>query len=139
MRARRHIVTFWLCAAIQLVASIQPALGLNLCVADDGHTTFELAHAEPGCAEELRRHHPDADTFDGDELAPHSCRDVSIVERRLHRLLASHQIDVLAAVALVPPSVTDGCLPPVRGAARGSVRRAITPVPDLLRSVVLVV
>jgi hypothetical protein len=139
MRARRHVVTLWLCAAIQVVASIQPALGLSLCVADDGHTTFELAHADPGCAEELRRHHPDAESFAGDELMPHSCRDVSIVESRLHRLVGSHRLDVPAAVALVPPSVAGLCAPRLRCAARGSVHAAITPAPDLLRSVVLVV
>jgi hypothetical protein len=139
MQARRHIVILWLCAVVQLVASVQPALGLRLCVADDGHTTVELAHAGPECPEEIRRHHPDAGAFSGDELAPHSCRDVSIVESRLHRLVVSHRSDGPAAVALGASSFASPRASGAHPVGRVSAPRPNTPTPDLLRSVVLVV
>jgi hypothetical protein len=139
MQARRHIVTLWLCAAVQVVASIQPALGLNLCVADDGHRTFELAHAEPGCREEIRRHHPDGDIAGGDELTPHSCRDFSIVESRLHRLVLSQRSDAPAVVAFVAPSFEVPRAWRVDPVGRRTAPPAVRPGPDLLRNVVLVV
>jgi hypothetical protein len=139
MQARRHIVILWLCAVIQLVASIQPALGLRLCVADDGHTAVELAHADPECLGELRRHHPGAGAFSGDELAPHSCRDVSIVESRLHRLVVSHRSDGLSAVALGAPSLVTPRALGARSGGRVTTPPPLAPLPDLLRSVVLVV
>jgi hypothetical protein len=139
MHARRHIVTLWLCAAMQVIASIQPALGLNLCLADDGHTTFELAHAEPGCLEEIRRHHPDGDVSAGDELTPHSCRDFSIVESRLHRLVLSQRSDGPAVVAFLAPSVEALRAGRFECVGRAPAPPAVRPGPDLLRSVVLVV
>jgi len=139
MRSRGRFVALWLCAVLQLLTSVQPALGLSLCLADDGHSTFERAHAQVGCLEEIRRHHPEADAVDDGELARHACRDVSITERRLHRASTSHGLGLPAVAVLV---ARWGMAPHVARSDRDA-HRGGPPVQDslsaLLRSVVLLV
>lgn len=53
-------------------------MGLSLCIAQDGHTSLELAHAEDTCALEVERHHPGLDEIGAEEFAEHPCRDLNL-------------------------------------------------------------
>lgn len=128
----------WLSLALQLALSLQPSFGLTLCLADDGHATFELSHAELPCTNDLRRHHPGEQRYDADELEHHSCRDIPILETRSYR-------PSNVAPPLVPPLVL-GAPPrsdvPAPPQAFHSTNRARCPCElssRFLRSVILLI
>ena len=127
----------WLSLILQLALSLQPSIGLTLCVADDGHMSFELAHSEP-CTRELRRHHPDRRQFEVDELAHHPCRDIPLLESRSYRTPEAlpdfapllHRSSLLPGNVLVAP----------QGLRPTSIDlRPPAPASRFLRSVVLLV
>jgi hypothetical protein len=60
---------------IVLLAGLELPAGLSVCVADDGHATIELAHAELPCTSHVRRHHPDS-VVEANHLGEHPCRDL---------------------------------------------------------------
>lgn len=77
-RITRRASIALLASLLQLIAGIESAMGLSLCIAEDGHTSLELAHADDTCALEVERHHPQLDEIDAEELAEHPCRDLNL-------------------------------------------------------------
>jgi hypothetical protein len=86
---------------LQLCVSGQPALGLTLCLADDGHASLELSHAESPCVREARRHHPGEPVLAADELTHHPCRDIPILENHSCRVTRS-PADGLPTLSALP-------------------------------------
>lgn len=76
--AMRVIATL-LCLTLAISAGSASA-DWTLCVGDDGHTTFELAHTDSDCLTEERRHHPNRSTSGMHGPSHHGCRDVPLVE-----------------------------------------------------------
>ncbi len=72
--------------------------GLNLCIAVDGHTTIEAAHAARDCSSEVRRHHPEIEGHDAHEAAHHPCKDVNLLELSVYTDASRSQLN--------PPPVT---------------------------------
>lgn len=66
---------------LQLLGAILPGSSLVFCVAADGHTAVEVAHADGRCLTDYQRHHPHAtDTCDFDR---HACVDVVLSQQPL--------------------------------------------------------
>ncbi len=77
-RSTRRASIALLASLLQLIAGVESAMGLSLCIAEDGHASLELAHADETCALEVERHHPELDEIGAEELAEHPCRDLSL-------------------------------------------------------------
>ena len=60
-RSTRRASIALLASLLQLIAGVESAMGLSLCIAEDGHASLELAHADETCALEVERHHPELD------------------------------------------------------------------------------
>lgn len=116
MMRRRLCRTARLLLVLQLLSGIAPA-GLNLCVADDGHTTLEFSHAELPCLRDLERHHPGQTAFAPHEFEQHACEDVPLLENRPCRIS-----DV---VRLGPPPVASAA-PCVAAPAASSLAGCVT-------------
>lgn len=71
-RTNRGIVLLGL--LLQLIASAGPSVAL--CVAEDGHTALEVAHVEPHCLTDYRRHHSDSDKVS--DFDQHACTDIVV-------------------------------------------------------------
>ncbi len=69
----------WLAILLQLIVSVEVSFGLNLCVAEDGHTTLEFGHSELPCVQDSLRHHPDDEAIDAHELTRHPCQDLPLL------------------------------------------------------------
>jgi len=125
----------WLFIGLQLLAGAGGPLGVELCVADDGHTSIELAHAELPCAGDVRRHHSPARTVDAVDLERHPCRDVPLLESRSHTGSSENRLPPATSTALRAP-------PPCGLGPTWSTtdhRRAFPPTLDAIRTVVLVI
>jgi hypothetical protein len=86
--------------ALQLVLSAFPGADLAICIAADGHTAVEVAHAARGCRTEVERHHPGAGaTYD---LGQHPCVDIVLAQPSLR---SAPGADVLALCGAALPFV----------------------------------
>lgn len=95
---------------LQLLGGILPGSSLVLCVAADGHTAVEVAHADGRCIADYQRHHPEV--TDACDLDQHACVDGVLSQQPLPSTVARdtnaiNQGPALpdATVALFPPSV----------------------------------
>ena len=98
MKRRALARLSWLCLVLQLVGAVT-TFGRVLCVATDGHTAVEMAHAG-ACDTEARRHH-------GEEpagiaaCAEHGCTDIAFLQPALR---SSHE-DIAPTPALAASPV----------------------------------
>jgi hypothetical protein len=90
-------------ALVLLLGALELPVGLSLCIAEDGHSTIELAHAAVPCTSHFQRHHPGATEVEANHLDEHACRDVVVLEVAARRDAPSH----------------GGASAPVRAAFRG--------------------
>jgi len=68
-----------------LLAVLELPVGLSLCIAEDGHSTIELAHAGAPCTSHFQHHHPDASAVEPNHLDEHPCRDVPFLAASARR------------------------------------------------------
>lgn len=122
--------------AAQLPLGAVPG-GLNLCVANDGHTAVELAHGTAPCMREAQRRHSSV-RGEPQEIERPPCRDVSLRPADPYRPPdpARPASARPAAAAMLP----HGLRPPPRHShsTRISAPPLDTHVPRALRTVVLV-
>jgi hypothetical protein len=143
MRRRgRHILIVWCCTLLQLVGAAGPASGVVLCVAEDGHITFERPHGATPCAADYVRHHaPSARTVRPDEGHRHNC-----VDTLLSSPLAWRSQELWRTAGAAPSCGAIGSLPwrpslPPWGTRQRARTAASTPAAGLasLRTVILLV
>lgn len=100
-RTKRAAVSC-LALLLQLAAGLEAPFDLNLCIAEDGHTVLELAHADGACTQEVERHHPELEALDPEEFAHHPCRDLNFSTSECGPASAEPRIGLLASVASAP-------------------------------------
>lgn len=93
---------------IVLLAGLELPTGLSVCVAEDGHATIEVAHAELPCTSHLRRHHPDG-AVEASHLGEHPCRDLPFLGESARRDASGSRLVVadvaaISTVALLLPA-----------------------------------
>lgn len=81
---------------LQLITSAGPSVAL--CVAEDGHTALEVAHAEPHCLTDYRRHHPDSDKVS--DFEQHRCTDIVMSQIPLPSAHFSHLNAALSSASI---------------------------------------
>lgn len=111
MSQRRQIARVaWIFIGLQLLVGLNGPFGIGLCVAEDGHTTIELTHADTQCGADARRHHSDMEVLDSSEFERHPCRDVPLLQSRPCTRAADARLVPPAAAALpvVPPCLPQG-------------------------------
>ena len=86
---------------LQLAAGFEAPLDLNLCIAEDGHTVLELAHAEGACIREVERHHREWEALDFGGIAHHPCRDLNLSSSECGPASSEPRIGSLAMVVSV--------------------------------------
>jgi hypothetical protein len=91
MTSRRRHAGIVLRLLIVLLAGLELPAGLSICVAEDGHATIEVAHAELPCTSHLERHHPD-DAVEANHLGAHPCRDLPFLETSVRRDASSSRL-----------------------------------------------
>ncbi len=139
-RNRRGRAIGWLVVAIQLLISVEAPVGLNLCIAEDGHTAIEFSHAQqPSCNRDSERHHPGEQVSDAHDVARHPCNDVPLLRATAYVTTAQPR-HLLPALLALPESIQ---IPQTRGLeapSLGPVEQFIAPnATHLLRTVVLLV
>jgi hypothetical protein len=97
-----------------LLAALELPAGLSLCIAADGHSTIELAHAASPCTSHFQRHHPGAATVEANHLDDHTCRDVPLLEGSARRDAPSSHSVSAEAHALIHSACAIGARPPIR-------------------------
>ena len=100
----------WIFIGLQLLVGLNGPFGIGLCVAEDGHTTLELRHADTRCGVDARRHHSEVEVLDAAEFERHPCRDIPLLESRpCSRTAETRLVPPAAAVFPVgPPSLARG-------------------------------
>lgn len=94
-RTNRGIVLLGL--MLQLIASAGPSVAL--CVAGDGHTALEVAHAQPYCLTDYCRHHSDSDEVS--DIDQHRCcTDIVMSQIPLPSAHVSHPGAALSSVSI---------------------------------------
>lgn len=94
--------------ALQLFGGIFPSSTLVLCVAADGHTDVEVAHAGGRCLTDYQRHHPEV--TGACALDQHGCVDVILSQQPLCSTVASEGSAINQGPAL--PGATLELFPP---------------------------
>ena len=87
---------------LQLAAGLEAPLDLNLCIAEDGHTVLELAHADGACIREVERHHREWEALDPEGIAHPLCRDLNLSSSECGPASSELRIGSLAMVVSVP-------------------------------------
>jgi len=107
MPQRRQIARVaWIFIGLQLLVGWNGPFDIDLCVAEDGHATIELPHADTPCGVDAQRHHADVEVLDPAEFERHPCRDVPLLQSRPCTRTADARLvpPGTAALPATPPS-----------------------------------
>ena len=124
-------------ALVFLLVALELPAGLSLCIADDGHSTIELAHAASPCTSHFQRHHPGAGAVEANHLDDHPCRDIPLLEASIRREASSCRAANAEARAMTRAPWAMGARPSTRAQARAAA--AVQLARPLERSVVLLI
>jgi len=111
MPQRRQIAKVaWIFIGLQLLVGLNGPFGIDLCVAEDGHTTVELTHADTQCGVDAWRHHSEVEVLDSSELERHPCRDVPLLQSRPCTRTADARLlpPATAVFSVAPPALPQG-------------------------------